>query len=458
MSGMLFRIILIVLIALSLSPLDSAPVTAAPTVLPTDSPTIGPTIDPTVNPTIDPTVNPTIDPTVDPTIDPTVSPTIDPTVDPTVAPSSPTVDPTTEPTAPTPMPTEIPTFDPTFTPTENPTVTPSTDPTLQPTEDPTFTPTASPTVVPTTAPSTQPTLIPTTKPTTRPTKTPTCRPSRTPTQKPTASPSVLPTLVPTAIPTSPPAPNDPKLMSYTINCGTGKLVLSFNLEISAKTVSLPGITLQTVRDKETTDPDVQSFRDVTYTLQNSYNNLATQGNTSSLVIYLSADDIADMYLTPPICQTDRTYLTLLRDSLFSPFGYANKEVNRTHAMAPSTFAEDVFPPYVAAFSLYMDTGRLHLAFTEPIDLASFTLDGLTIQSRSYLGDETNDPVVEAQNYNLVDMGASLLTLSDKQRSLVYQLGDFNINRIKSIIGLAVDRETTFLSAWKPFVNDTTGIA
>jgi hypothetical protein len=194
-----------------------------------------------------------------------------------------------------------------------------------------------------------------------------------------------------------------------------------------------------------------------FQLSSTYNDLEAQGNVTDLVIYMTADDIAQLLLTPPVGRSlSTTYLVLLRDTVFSPFGHSNVEVSRRHAMVPTKLTVDKFPPYVTSFSLFMNTGVMWLEFTEPIDPATFTLDGLVLQSRAYIGDGTNDPVVESQTVDLMETGSSLVSLTNLQRTLYYQLGTVNMNRIKARIGLAVTRETSYIAAWKPFVNDTTG--
>lgn len=196
-----------------------------------------------------------------------------------------------------------------------------------------------------------------------------------------------------------------------------------------------------------------------FTLTSTYNDLQAQGNSTSLLLYLTADDIAAILLTPPVARAkDTTYLAIVREAVLSPFGHANKEVVRAEAIQPAVFVGDKFPPYVTGFSLFMDTGIMWLKFTEPVDVTTFTLVGLTLQSRAYLGDGTNDPVVEAQVQDLVDQGSSVVQVLDRQRTLHVQLGEYNLNRIKSRLGLAVTLPSSYISAWKPFINDTSGTA
>jgi hypothetical protein len=267
---------------------------------------------------------------------------------------------------------------------------------------------------------------------------------------PTRRPSAAPTYRPTAVPTSQHSVEDPVLLSYALDMSVGKLVLKFDRLISARTMDVSGIVLLSQQTSFTASVP-------TFALTTTYNDLEAQGNTTDLVLYLTADDIADLLLTKPIGRAqDTTYLSIVRDAVFSPFGHANIEVDSTHAMAPATFVADTFPPYVTAFSLFMDTGLMWLSFTEPIDIATFTLDGLTLQSRAYLGDGTNDPTVEAQVQNLVDKDSSIVAVLDRQRTVHVQLGPYNMNWIKTKIGLAITLPTSFISAWKPFVSDTSG--
>ena len=104
----------------------------------------------------------------------------------------------------------------------------------------------------------------------------------------------------------------------------------------------------------------------------------------------------------------------------------------------------------------MDTGLMTIDFSEPLNVGTFTLDGLTIQCCTYLGDATNDPAEELLTYNLHPRESSLVSVSNLNRRLVYQLGNYNLNQIKARVGLASSQDTTYLSAWKPFVQDTSG--
>lgn len=236
-----------------------------------------------------------------------------------------------------------------------------------------------------------------------------------------------------------------------MDCGIGKLVLSFDKAINSKTVNLDGVRLQPAPALASTGVNSSTFQ-----IASSFNDLSKQGNTTDLTIYMSADDVARLNLASPIGRRGTTYLTLRRDTIFSPTGKSAAEVSRSHAMSPTTFVADIFPPYLLSFSLIMDTGLVTIDFSEPLNVATFTLDGLTIQCCAYLGDATNDLAEELLTYNLHPRGSSLVSASNLNRRLVYQLGSYNLNQIKARVGLASSQDTTYLSAWKPFVQDTSG--
>lgn len=343
----------------------------------------------------------------------------------------------------------VPVAEPTLEPTVGPTLEPSAQPTVVPTAEPTAEPSAEPSVEPSAIPSRNPSL----QPTQAPTKTPTSKPTTAvPTVKPTTRPTTAPSLVPTANPTSEPSPDDPNLLSYYLDCGVGKLVLNFDTAVSAKNANINGLSLQAMRHLQPTGVNSTLFR-----LSSSFNNLALQGNTTVLTVYMSTDDIARLNLAAPVGRSlATTFLALERDFIFSPTGKSATAIGTSDAMAPATLVQDIFPPYLLSFSLIMDTGLITITFSEPIDVSTFTLEGLTIQCCAYLGDGTNDPVKEQLTRNLNTQGSQLVSVSNLDRTIVYQLGTFNLNQIKAKVGLASSIDTTYLSAWKPFVNDTSG--
>ena len=84
----------------------------------------------------------------------------------------------------------------------------------------------------------------------------------------------------------------PQLLSYSIDCGYGKLSLQFNTLILASTMNVKKIAFQPV--PSLSNPSLS----LSIPLTSSFNNLVSQGNTSNLVIYLNSDDYARLLIAP----------------------------------------------------------------------------------------------------------------------------------------------------------------
>lgn len=212
------------------TPTPTPTATSTPTVTPTitDTPSTTPTNTPTITQTVTPSntagvsATPTPTNTLTPTVTAEVTPTITSTITatPTQTPeSTPGTTPTNTPTVTaevTSTPTETPTNTPTQTPESTPGVTPTNTPTVTaevtstPTETPTQTPESTPGVTPTNTPTvtSEVTSTPTVTPTNTPTVTAevTTTPTETPTNTPTRTPKE--TLTPTPTPESTPNPTD----------------------------------------------------------------------------------------------------------------------------------------------------------------------------------------------------------------------------------------------------------
>jgi hypothetical protein len=129
------------------------------------------------------------------------------------------------------------------------------------------------------------------------------------TKSPSASPSIRPSL--------PPSFSDPKLQSFGLDCSTGRLDLYFDSLISAPSLNIPkslpsfygyiGIFLfrhllpvpvhpkQQISSKNSSNSNNTLFSmTAPFTKQSD---LLKQGNTTQLILYLSADDFANLALT-----------------------------------------------------------------------------------------------------------------------------------------------------------------
>lgn len=251
----------------------------------------------------------------------------------------------------------------------------------------------------------------------------------------------------------------PQLLSYSIDCGFGKISLQFNSLIIANTMNMKGIAFQPVPNLSN-HSTVSSLSSISLT--SSFNNLASQGNTSNLVIYLNSDDYARLLIASSgfFLSSASIYLSLAKNTVFSTFGIAAKDIPQTDALLVSSYIKDTFPPFLLSFELNMNTGNIFLTFSEPIHVSSFRLNGLMIQGMSYLGDkkqgyaivEFNGPYVK-----LIDTDKSYFVKTNNQgKTICYHLGEDNLTPIQSIANLARSIDNSYISASSAFVQDLSG--
>lgn len=256
----------------------------------------------------------------------------------------------------------------------------------------------------------------------------------------------------------------PRLVHFKIDCGIGKLVLSFNDLVSAKTMNVKGISFQSTHDLLTANSYRQSLNMKllpSISLTSAFNNLEIQGNTTELTIFLNSNDFAKLQLASPLFDSlSATFITIDTNSIYSPYGIPNIEINSTNGLMVDSIIKDSFPPYLINFQLNMDTGKMFLLFSEPINVTTFHLFGLTIQGQIYIGDKKQGYAIVELNgpyVHLVDSPNSFLVETNNyNRLLVYQLGVDNLNSIKAITNLAISLETSYISAYKSFINDLSG--
>lgn len=197
-------------------------------------------------------------------------------------------------------------------------------------------------------------------------------------------------------------------------------------------------------------------------LTKSHNSLVDQGNTSSVVLYLSAEDFARLKNSKTIAKSAQTtFITLQRGAVFNPFNQANRAINASSALAVQSFSSDVTAPYLVKFTLDFDAGLMSLTFSEPMDFSSLTLEGLALQAKRYTTTQTDvdiDLTKFVSRYYRLEQNdeVQILQTSNFNRTVTLQLGISNMNAIKVINYLAVSTETCYLSAFQSFVRDSNG--
>lgn len=263
----------------------------------------------------------------------------------------------------------------------------------------------------------------------------------------------------------------PTLQTFSLDMAYGKVSLSFSYPINASSLVINKVTLQAKKIVKDTNSTTLIFRP-----RGTYNDVRKQGNnTANLFFFLTSDDYALLKIQKLIgTSTSNSFITLENGTVHNINHVSNRPVNHTHGFQVTTFNPDKAPPYIEDFSLNMNSGVIVIEFSEPIDPLTFTFSGLTIQSAydvfptsplDYPHSIFTPPQWPkgtdryGHYQSLVPLGneyTSLISIMNYNRRLIYQLGHTNLNNIKAPGDLCTSSDNCYISAYIPFVNDTSG--
>ena len=114
------------------------------------------------------------------------------------------------------------------------------------------------------------------------------------------------------------------------------------------------------------------------------------------------------------------------------------ERDRSEALQVANFTEDTISPRLRQFDLDMDSGVLTLRFSETVLSDTLEVTGITLTSPS-------------SSHQLTNVSS---TLSPDGPTIIVQIGESDLNRIKQLEFLAVNESTTFLEMTAITINDT----
>jgi hypothetical protein len=240
---------------------------------------------------------------------------------------------------------------------------------------------------------------------------------------------------------------DPILQNFKYNAGTGNIQFTFHRSIVPSSLNISRFSMQS---SKLLVPNVTE----TFFLSKYYNNLTLQANTFVVNVYLTSNDYNMFKLKRSLGKSNETtFASLEHGAVFAAFDpiLPNRAVNTSDAFRVSTYIKDTIPPFLTKYNLDMNSGVMNLTFSEPIDSASFQIHGLAFQNFR------NDFQLTSSYVQLVKTGGYTYTVYGKYfLDVSVQLGVENLNLIKIRGNLCTNYNTTFLSLYQSFVNDTSG--
>lgn len=246
---------------------------------------------------------------------------------------------------------------------------------------------------------------------------------------------------------------NPVLTGFVFDSGNRKMTFTFDQIIHPPSFNFSDLSLQPVSNLNGSTTTF-SFNQG---LSNPSDNIllpSAQSDSTSFYLNVIMTDFFDLLTSGvlPAPSTDKVFVTLGEHAIANPAGEFNQIISNSSAFEATSMLMDTDKPTIDAFDLDMGTGILSINFSEPVDVSSFTLAGVRLQSLQSIN------TLGSTNTILGEAGADVPVPSNRDRQLDINLGNTNLNLIKRVSGLAVDQSSTFLSmvATVPMVKDKSG--
>lgn len=249
-----------------------------------------------------------------------------------------------------------------------------------------------------------------------------------------ANPSFKPTAATTTTTAS--------LEAFEFDYSGGKISLTFNIEVQAKTLEPTMISLQSTK--------VSNSNTAKFYIDTIYNDMEVQGNSTTIYFYLISDDFARLQFDYLIGITSSTtYITMQLGAIESVQLTLSDEISSSNAFGVTTYIPDTIAPNLLSYILDMNLRCIVFYFNKPIQLDSFQLNGIQIQSLKNIK-------YEGVSVRLVNTNMTINDIGDYNRFINVSLGQVNFNLLTSQSGIASNFANTYLSTWASFVRDMSG--
>ena len=235
----------------------------------------------------------------------------------------------------------------------------------------------------------------------------------------------------------------PRLTSYTLDLNTGELTLTFSEDVNILRVvgnamfgnspNSPSSVYNIMQEPSISTVNSLSVSSVAFAL-------------------LNMSDVDNIVASPSIgTSVSNTYLYLLEQFAVDASGnYLNVSGNAVQA-SQVTQRVVVIQPQLTSFDFFsLENGSMVLSFNVPVDVNSLVITELVLYSEQTIGS------LSVLNYSIT--GGSADYANENQTSLRISLNMSDIREIKTLTGLATDRNNTFVSISGSAIQDTQGAA
>ena len=215
---------------------------------------------------------------------------------------------------------------------------------------------------------------------------------------------------------------DPTLRRFLrFDRGTGLIAFSFSETILTESFVPTRVTLQSL------NTDLATVGLSMHVLTGG--DLITQGNSLTVTVQLTDEDMAAIRLNPFLCTSRGNCFVRMATETFTDVA-GNPLLFENNGILVDEFIFDDVPPALTNFSLDIDNSQLALTFSEPVTAESFRVTGIALQgSRN-----------SSTSYSL----ATSFTSSADGVEIIVNISDSDLNMLKAS-GFFTSASDTFIT-------------
>ena len=212
----------------------------------------------------------------------------------------------------------------------------------------------------------------------------------------------------------------PEVVGFSLDLDLGILTLTFNEVINSSTLLLTNITLQ---NQEGSPTQMFTLNGGDLSGPNIY-----LGHPPVLNVTLDFDDLNSIKRMRMLAiDNESTYLSILDHAAFDLAPIPNSLLGEpaTMALLVTEFTPDVTQPEFIYFELNMATGQLLLVFSETVDINTFNISQVTLQSDSNL--------LTSNQYYTLDTSMVSSTVDDTDVIITLEARDLNAIKLRTML-------------------------
>ena len=215
----------------------------------------------------------------------------------------------------------------------------------------------------------------------------------------------------------------PNLVSFSLDMNTGQIALTFNDPVNAATLDVTALALQGAKLKV-----AQQWYSLT---SNSY---ASSTSGFLATAFIGGVDLNNIKQIRQLAKNVSTSYLTAAATLVQDFNGVNIiAVVDGKALPASSYVTDTTPPFLANFTLDMNTGQLFLTFSEVVDILTLRVSQISLQGAAS----------SSRPHTLT--GFSSVVPSNADYRFAIQLTSTDLNSIKQNTSRATSAANTFIT-------------